>query len=51
MAHNIIVQKHGGTITFETQMGAGTTFQVRLPIGDGAAKDEPRPLELAPENR
>ena len=51
VAHNIIVQKHGGTITFETQMGAGTTFQVRLPIGDGAAKDEPRPLELAPENR
>jgi PAS domain S-box-containing protein len=51
MAHNIIVQKHGGEITFETEIGAGTTFQVRLPIGEGAAKDEPRPLQLAPENR
>lgn len=50
IAHNVIVQKHGGAITFETQMGAGTTFHVRLPIGEGAAEDQPRPPELAPVN-
>ncbi len=26
-----VVEKHGGTITFETAAGAGTTFHVRLP--------------------
>jgi PAS domain S-box-containing protein len=44
IAHNVIVQKHGGTITFETQVGVGTTFQVRLPISGvavEAAQDEP----------
>lgn len=35
MAHTVIVQKHGGTIAFETEVGAGTTFIVRIPIGDG----------------
>lgn len=44
IAHHIIVQKHGGAITFETKPGAGTTFQVRLPIGEGAAEDQSRPL-------
>jgi len=33
IAHAAIVQKHGGTISFETAMGVGTTFQIRLPIG------------------
>ena len=34
IAHTVIVQKHGGTIGFETEMGVGTTFIVRIPIGD-----------------
>jgi len=34
IAHSVIVQKHGGTITFDTEMGAGTTFKIRLPIGE-----------------
>ncbi len=33
------VQAHGGSITFESVEGSGTTFEVRLPI-DGAAKSE-----------
>ncbi|MCD6335602.1 MAG: response regulator [Candidatus Latescibacteria bacterium] len=32
IAHNVVVQKHGGTITFETETGKGTTFIIRLPI-------------------
>jgi signal transduction histidine kinase len=31
MAHNVIVKMHGGTITFETESGHGTTFIIRLP--------------------
>ncbi len=31
IAHAIVVQKHRGTITFETETGQGTTFAVRLP--------------------
>jgi signal transduction histidine kinase len=27
-----IVDRHGGTIDFETQLGKGTTFYVRVPI-------------------
>ncbi len=27
-----IVDKHGGTLTFETKLGMGTTFYVRIPI-------------------
>ena len=32
IAHNVIVNKHGGTITFDTEEGKGTTFTIRLPI-------------------
>jgi len=32
IAHSIIVDKHGGTLAFETEMGKGTTFVIRLPI-------------------
>ncbi|MBU2549551.1 MAG: PAS domain S-box protein [Proteobacteria bacterium] len=32
IAHSVIVEKHGGTITFETEVGRGTTFILRLPL-------------------
>ncbi|RME98914.1 MAG: PAS domain S-box protein [Chloroflexi bacterium] len=32
ISHSVIADKHGGTITFETEMGVGTTFIIRLPI-------------------
>jgi len=31
IARSVIVDKHGGTIHFETESGAGTTFVIRLP--------------------
>jgi PAS domain S-box-containing protein len=50
IAHSVIVQKHGGTITFDTAMGTGTTFKIRLPIGDSmpeAGSGECSQAELA----
>ena len=41
IAHSIISDKHGGTITFETKLGKGTTFFIRLPLAtDPIAPDE-----------
>ncbi|MFW6114211.1 MAG: PAS domain-containing sensor histidine kinase [bacterium] len=32
IAHAVVTEKHKGTISFETEIGKGTTFIVRLPI-------------------
>ncbi|MBC8025669.1 MAG: hypothetical protein H7Y89_06745 [Steroidobacteraceae bacterium] len=32
IARAVIVDKHGGTLHFETEVGRGTTFYIRLPI-------------------
>jgi signal transduction histidine kinase len=32
VAHAVVVKRHGGTLTFETMPGEGTTFHVRLPL-------------------
>jgi signal transduction histidine kinase len=34
----IVVERHGGTLTFETEVGRGTAFTVRLPVA-GVARD------------
>ncbi|MBN2560066.1 MAG: response regulator [Phycisphaerae bacterium] len=34
IAYSVVTEKHGGTITFETETGKGTTFIIRLPIED-----------------
>ncbi|MDQ3818405.1 MAG: ATP-binding protein [Acidobacteriota bacterium] len=38
ISHSVVVEKHGGTIAFESVEGAGTTFIIRLPLhGSGSA--------------
>lgn len=32
ISHSVIVDKHGGSLNFETEKGKGTTFIIRLPI-------------------
>jgi signal transduction histidine kinase len=32
VARNAIVSKHGGTLIFETEVGKGTRFEIRIPI-------------------
>jgi signal transduction histidine kinase len=32
MAHAVIVDKHRGTITFDTEMGRGTAFTLLFPL-------------------
>jgi signal transduction histidine kinase len=32
IARSVVVDKHGGTISFETELGCGTVFTVRLPL-------------------
>jgi PAS domain S-box-containing protein len=32
LARSVVVEQHGGTLTFETEMGKGTTFFIRIPV-------------------
>jgi signal transduction histidine kinase len=32
IARSVVVDKHGGTLTFASEVGRGTTFTIRLPI-------------------
>jgi signal transduction histidine kinase len=42
MIYGSVVKHHGGTVTFETELGRGTTFIIRLPVNlRAAAEAEP----------
>ncbi len=44
IARSIIVDKHGGSLTFKSEVGRGTTFTIRLPLdGKGTASREESP--------
>jgi PAS domain S-box-containing protein len=60
IAHAVVVKRHGGAITFESQVGKGTTFVVRLPINGArlarsecgkSASTERTPPKLLEEHR
>jgi PAS domain S-box-containing protein len=36
IARSVVVEKHGGTIHFETEIGRGTTFIIQLPLTEAA---------------
>jgi two-component system, NtrC family, sensor kinase len=38
-----IVERHGGSLTFETQVGRGTRFSLRLPVDGSGGSDAPSP--------
>ncbi len=38
ISRSIVVEKHGGTLTFETEVGQGTTFLIGLPVLQTEAK-------------
>jgi len=39
IARSVIVDKHGGELTVETEVGVGTTFHLRLPVDGMVARD------------
>ncbi len=40
ISHAIVAEKHQGTLTFETEVGKGTTFIIRLPLQPQSAGQE-----------
>ena len=47
IARSVVVEKHGGMLTFETKIGEGTTFVIRLPVEPDPAAPH---LEDAPQS-
>ena len=41
ISRSIVVDKHGGTLTFDTRLDAGTTFTARIPVGGFQAATTP----------
>jgi PAS domain S-box-containing protein len=46
IARDIVVSKHGGSVTFESEVGVGTTFIIRLPIQETRDDDAKRQSAL-----
>ncbi|MFH1516165.1 MAG: HAMP domain-containing sensor histidine kinase, partial [bacterium] len=40
ICHSVIVERHKGTITFETESGKGTTFIITLPLNGVEAEEK-----------
>jgi len=40
----VVVDRHKGSLTFESEVGKGTTFYIRLPVNpEGCAKETKEP--------
>jgi PAS domain S-box-containing protein len=44
IAHSVVVEKHGGQLSFETEPGRGTTFIIKLPIQTDESETAPKEL-------
>jgi signal transduction histidine kinase len=44
IARSVVVERHGGTLTFASEVGKGTTFYVRLPLGEEASPEDEKHL-------
>jgi signal transduction histidine kinase len=42
IARSVVVERHKGSLTFESEVGKGTTFYVRLPVDSGEYSEETR---------
>ncbi len=51
ISHDVIVEKHHGTIDVESEMGKGSCFIIRLPLKKGAAASQGLPDKDSPENQ
>ena len=49
IAHQVITDKHGGTIECTTHLGQGTTFSIELPLRPMAPRSEPQASPAASE--
>jgi len=47
IARSVVVERHGGTLTFTSEMGKGTTFYVRLPLDAEAQPGEEKRSQAA----
>jgi two-component system, NtrC family, sensor kinase len=48
LARRVVVDRHSGSLTFETELGKGTTFFVRLPFNSAELpKEEDQPCEAS----
>jgi signal transduction histidine kinase len=43
IARSVVVDRHKGSLTFESEVGRGTTFYIRLPANPGSNPKEPKP--------
>ncbi len=48
IARSVVVKQHGGTLTFETAAGVGTTFFLRLPLEPAVPSLVSSPLSIPP---
>jgi PAS domain S-box-containing protein len=48
MVYGTVVNRHGGTVSFETEVGRGTTFIIRLPIKSKGDPVPPAPAASTP---
>jgi PAS domain S-box-containing protein len=42
IARSVVVERHKGSLTFESELGKGTTFYIRLPVESGECSEETR---------